>query len=429
MNPIQPETTDTIVDFQLNLLKHQLRYLQEHSKFYSTLFQQHQIDVSTIDSVDALSIIPTITKKDLQKHGKDFWCVGAGQIVDYVNTTGTESNAMTVPLTDADLDRLALNEFLSFQNAGCTEDDIFQLTTTVDKRFMAGLAYVMGARKLGAGMVRLGPGLPQLQWDTIAEIQPTVLIVVPSFLMKMIEFAEKNGIDFRSSSVKKAICIGEPIRNADLSPNVMAQRIVEKWDIQLFSTYASTEMATAFTECEAGKGGHVQSELIIAEVLDDEGNKMPDGVPGELTITTLGIEGFPLLRYRTGDICAMFTEPCSCGRTTPRVGPVLGRKNQMIKTKGTSCYPQVIFNVLDSIPEITAYQVELASDELLNDVVKVKYALNQELHESRLVEIFKSKVRFTPVFEVLKMEDLQQLIHLKHKRKPFKLIDKRAKKF
>src|SRR5690606_3508412 len=113
--------------------------------------------------------------------------------------------------------------------------------------------------------------------------------------------------------------------------NVLGKKITEYWNIQLYSTYASTEMQTAFTECHAGKGGHQQPDLIILEILDESGNQLPEGVYGEVTITTLGIEAMPLLRYRTGDIACYYQEPCRCGRHSKRLSPVIGRKQQMIK--------------------------------------------------------------------------------------------------
>src|SRR5690606_15507762 len=159
-------------------------------------------------------------------------------------------------LTDRDLDRLAYNEALSYQCMGLQRGNTLQLTTTIDRRFMAGLAYFLGARKAGLGVVRVGSGVPELQWDTISRVRPIALVCVPSFLLKMIEYAERSGIDFRASSVRKVLCIGEAIRNPDFTPNTLAKRILDKWDIELYSTYASTEMATAFTECQYATGGH-----------------------------------------------------------------------------------------------------------------------------------------------------------------------------
>src|SRR5690606_37390511 len=122
-----------------------------------------------------------------------------------------------------------------------------------------------------------------------------------------------NNIDYRASSVKKAICIGESVRNPDFSLNTLGQKIEDKWGIKLYSTYASTEMVTAFTECGASKGGHHHPELIIVEFLDDQNRPVEEGTPGEVTITTLGVEGMPLLRFKTGDICTAYYEQCTCG--------------------------------------------------------------------------------------------------------------------
>ena len=106
-----------------------------------------------------------------------------------------------------------------------------------------------------------------------------------------------------SHLLKKLICIGENIRQADFSLNVLGKKITETWNIKLFSTYASTEMQTAFTECEAGRGGHQQPDLVIVELLNETDQPVKAGEAGEVTITTLGVEGMPLLRYKTGDLC------------------------------------------------------------------------------------------------------------------------------
>ena len=347
---------EEIEQFQFEKIKATLNYVQSHSPFYKKFFIEHSIKIEDIQSIENFKKIPTINKSDLQKHSKEFWSVSTKQIIDYSNTSGSEGNALTIPFTENDLQRVATNEMLSLQCAGGGANEIYQLTTTIDRRFIAGLAYTMGARKLSAGMIRIGPKLPALQWDTIFELKPTALIIVPSFLIKLIEYAENNSINYRNSSVKKAICIGESIRNKDFTLNSLGKKIKELWPIQLHSTYASTEMATAFTECLAGKGGHQHLELILVEILDEKGNTVSDGQLGELTITTFGVEGFPLVRFRTGDICALHTEKCSCGRTSPRLGPIVGRKHQMIKYKGTTCYPNALFEVMENIPTVNRSQ-------------------------------------------------------------------------
>jgi phenylacetate-CoA ligase len=259
------------------------------------------------------------------------------------------------------LQRLTINEYNSFKTADGSSTDTYQLMLTLDRQFMAGIAYYEGLRKLGAGIIRLGPGVPSLQWETIQRLKPTAIVAVPSFILKLIKFANDNHIDLNGSSVKKAVCIGENIRNTDFSYNILGKKITEAWDIQLFSTYASTEMQTAFTECEAGNGGHLQPDLVIVELLDENNQPVPAGEPGEVTITTLGVEGMPLLRYKTGDICMYFDEPCSCGRTSLRLSPIIGRKKQMIKFKGTTLYPPALFDLLNEMEEVLDFVVDVYS--------------------------------------------------------------------
>ncbi|MCX2745380.1 AMP-binding protein [Mangrovivirga sp. M17] len=412
-----------IIKKQDDLLKDTIKYVLENSAFYQDHFKVNKLNVEDINSISELNKIPPISKKDLQSRNKDFWCAPAKQIVDYCNTSGTEGQPVTIPLTKSDLDRLAYNEAISLACAEGSDEDIYQLSTTIDRRFMAGLAYAQGVIALGAGLVRVGPAPAELQWLNIKELNPTTLIIVPSFLVKLIDYAERNHIDYQNSSIKKAVCIGESIRDDNLKLNALGSRIKEKWDIELFSTYASTEMGTAFTECKFGRGGHEHPELIITEIIDEEGNNVKDGEFGELTITTLGVEGMPLIRFRTGDICRKFTDPCSCGRTTSRLGPLLGRKNQMIKFKGTTIYPPAIFNVLDNQEFISLYCIEVYSDELGNDQIRVRFSAERNFDLKVLKEQFSVNIRATPMLIEESFEDLYRIIHPKNSRKPVKYFD------
>ena len=134
-------------------------YLAENSPYYKRTFKRLNIHPSDIQSLNDLQKLPLTTKEDLQRANDDFICVDKRKIIDYVTTSGTMGKPITFALTDRDLDRLAYNEATSFASAGVTEDDILLLTTTIDRRFMAGLAYFLGARKLGAGIVRVAPFL------------------------------------------------------------------------------------------------------------------------------------------------------------------------------------------------------------------------------------------------------------------------------
>lgn len=426
---IELATTQEIKALQEQKLSELMLYLKEKSPFYQSVFSQHNIDLANIKTLESLQQIPVTTKTDLQLHNKDFFCVPASEIIDYPTTSGTLGKPVSFGLTDNDLERLAYNEAISLACAGIKKGDVVQLMTTIDRRFVAGLAYFLGLRKLGAGSIRIGAGTPQLQWDSILENQPKYLIAVPSFLLKMIEYAEANDIDYQGSSVQAVVCIGEALRNQDLSDSILAEKIKAKWNIQLYSTYASTEMSTAFTECEFQKGGHHHPELIITEVLDDNNQPVSEGELGELTITTLGVEAMPLLRFKTGDMVQFFSEKCPCGRNTQRVGPVLGRKEQMIKYKGTTIYPLAIYDLLKFFDQIQLYLIELYTNEIGNDEILIRVASADTSSQflNQIKEYLQSKLRVTPKVEFADFTSLKKIVFNPLSRKPIYLVDKRNK--
>lgn len=423
------QDASVIKRFQEERLKETLAYLAQHSAYYKRMFAEHNIDIEAINTLEDLCKIPTTSKQDLQKYNQDFLCVNPTDVIDYVTTSGTLGEPVTFALTENDLQRLAYNEASSFTMAGCKKEDVMQLMTTIDRRFMAGLAYFMGARELGCGIVRVGNGIPELQWDTVNRVKSTVCMVVPSFLTKMIEFAEKNNIDYNNSNLKRAICIGEALRTPDGELTTLGKKINEKWpSLELYSTYASTEMQTSFTECEEHLGGHIPSDLIIVELLDDNNNPVKDGEPGEVTITTIGVEAMPLLRFKTGDICIRMSEPCKCGRNSARLSSVIGRKGQMIKFKGTTIYPPILFDILDNIPDVDNYIVEVFTNSLGTDQIQIRIGSNNhtETFIKQIKDIFRSKVRVAPDIKFESAELISRLQMPPMSRKVVKFFDLRS---
>lgn len=426
---IERKSPDLIEKYQEGRLKNLLKYLSERSRFYSARFKEFNIDTDDIKNIKDLVHIPATTKNDLQLHNQDFLCVAKEKIIDYITTSGTLGDPVTLAMTDQDLERLAYNEAISFACADGSADDIYQLALTIDKRFMAGLAYFLGARKLGAGVIRVGGGIPELQWDTVKRISPTTIVAVPSFILKLIEYAEQQKIDFQNSSVKKAICIGEPIRNPDFTLGPIGTKIKEKWDLMLYSTYASTEMSTAFTECRHGNGGHHHPELIIVEFLDDNDKPVNKGEAGEVTITTLGVEGMPLLRYKTGDICYHYTEPCPCGRHSMRLGPVIGRKNQMIKFKGTTLYPYALYDILDNIDNVVNYVVEVYTNEIGTDQILIRIGCDQvpQGFEKKIKDHFRARLRVAPAIRFESVNYINKIQNPESGRKAVRFVDHRER--
>ncbi len=426
---IELQSKKQIKIFQEEKLKELLHYLSQRSPFYQRLFKEKSISVNSVFRLEDLTSLPVTTKDDLQQYNWDFLCVPKSSIVEYTSTSGTMGQPVTIALTENDLQRLAYNECISFACADGKSDDLYQLMLTLDRQFMAGIAYYEGIRKLGAGLIRVGPGLPAMQWETIDRLKPTVLVAVPSFLVKLIEFSNQQGFDLNKSSVKKALCIGESLRDGNFELNTLGKKISEAWNIKLYSTYASTEMQTAFTECGYSHGGHLHPELIILELLDDKNSPVEAGEPGEVTITTLGVEGMPLLRYKTGDVAKAHDDvPCSCGRTTLRLGPVIGRRQQMIKLKGTTLFPPGIFEILNQVRAVKDYVVEAYTGDLGTDELRIYLQVHDDITHSvdeELRNAFQSRLRVIPLFKFISSTEMEKLQMDGKSRKISKFIDHR----
>ena len=419
-----------IKDFQEGLLKKALAYLNDNSAYYKRMCDKYEIDLSKINHIEDLVKIPFTEKKDLQLFNDDFLCCEKSKIIDYITTSGTLGDPVTFGCTEGDLQRLAFNEHKSFECAGLKPGNIVQLMVTLDKRFMAGMAYFLGIRHLGASVIRVGNGIPELQWDTIRRLRPDTIMCVPSFILRLVQYAEDHGIDYRNSSIRRIIGIGEGMREQDFSLNLLGRRIKEKWDVQLFSTYSSTEMGATFAECEYGCGGHVHPELIIVEIIGDDDLPVADGEYGEIVVTTLGVEGMPLLRFRTGDIAAKRTERCRCGRWSYRLTPLVGRKNNMIKLKGTTLYPPAVNDVLDNADYVENYVVIVHDSDAGTDEVVVKVGLKAVPDFDVVKDLkdrFRSRIRVAPIVEVHPVEEIHQINFPAKSRKPVKFIDLRKK--
>jgi phenylacetate-CoA ligase len=403
-----------IKKYQEKKLAGMLQYVNINSVFYKELFQKNNIDISKIKHIEDLQQIPVTTKQDLQTRNMDFLCVEPDKVLDYVTTSGTLGTPVTFAETKKDLERLALSELLSYEIAGCKPDEIIQLMATIDRCFMAGAACMLGSFKYGTGLIRVGNGIPELQWNMILRIKPTVCVCVPSFLLKLIEFAIAHNIDYRASSLRRAVCVGETVRTNEHTHNILGEKIHALWpELSLHVNYASTEMQSSFNECEKKCGTHHKPDLTIVEFLDDDDKPVKISEPGEITITTLDVEGMPLVRFKTGDVCYRFEEPCACGRNTIRLGPILGRKGQMIKFKGTTLYPAALYDILDNIPDVKNYIVEVYTNTIGTDGIRILVG-SEKKNESfikQIKDLFRSKIRVAPdiIFEPVELIAKKQI--------------------
>lgn len=426
MNSTADKNIKEICSAQTELLIETVAYLYKKSPFYKKRFGA----APSVKNIEDIRGLPITTKEDIQKDNWGFLCIERGEIAEIVETTGTTGKPIYIGLTKKDLERLAENERRCFSYAGVSQDDLFLLAVTMDNLFIAGAAYYSGLQKLGAGVVRMGPHSPKKQLELIQNLKPTGIVAVPSFLISIYRQAEKDGIPMDNSSLKKAVLIGEAIRNQDFSSNILGKMLEEKiCSIEYFSTYGITEMQTAFCECAHHKGLHSHPDLVYIEILDDEGNVLEDGEFGELTITTFQIQGMPLLRYRTGDITFKITGRCDCGRMSPRIGPIIGRKAQKLKVKGTTIYPKAIENVLLDTTDVENYVIEAWTDYDCSDRVVVKAGCHNGSSSIRdkIRENIRARLRVTPEVIILPPDDVEKILYEGGRRKPMTFVDRRQK--
>ena len=349
------------------------------------------------------------------------------QFVDVSTTSGTTGVPTLYPLTASDLDRLGHNELLCFQQAGLRPGDIVILAVTIDKCFMAGLAYFEGLRRLGVTAVRVGAGSPAMLLSMTQRLNATAIVSVPSFLKRVAAYASQRGINLAQSTVRKLICIGEPIRESSWRLTSMGAQIAEAWDAQVYSTYGITELACSLCECAAGKGGHLLPQLLHIEILDDAGNAVPDGQQGQLVATTIGVTGMPLVRFATGDITFLTRERCECGIWTPRIGPILGRKDQAMKLKGTTIYPAAVQVALQGIAQIADYVMIATAPTPLSDELEVVIALRGEFPNAHEIiqENLRGALKVSPNIRIASMEEIRRLVDSTELRKQRAFIDRR----
>ena len=374
--------------------------------------------------LEALRELPLTTKADLEARNDDFRAVPAAAIRDIVQSSGTTGRPTRVMYTARDLERLAYNEAVCFRGCGMGPGDRVLLTCTLDRCFVAGYAYHLGAQAVGACTIRSGLNLVEGHAAVIALQNPTFVVGVPGFLRKLGQHLHDLGRPPRG--VRGLICIGEPLRDAALRPTALSQEIERLWSAPAYSTYSSSEIVTSFCECEARCGGHAAPDLGIVEIVDDDGNVLPAGKTGEVVVTPLGVEGMPLVRFRTGDIGYLEEKRCACGRRTPRLSPILGRRAHMLKIRGTTFYPATAFEVLNDIPEIGEYYLKVETRGL-EDAASVHLSVNPDHPALRrkIEDRLQARLRVKLELNVEPEEIVRRQVYVSHSRKPVRFIDLR----
>jgi phenylacetate-CoA ligase len=415
------QDVETIQRRQQQLLNAHLDYCRKQSPYYRHILADLPQRPITLAELPAL---PLTAKSDLSERNSDFMAAPVNEIADLCFTSGTTGQPCRIVYTKQDLDRLAYNDALGFIAAGMVPSDNILLTCTIDRCFIAGLAYYLGVIKVGATAVRNGLNSMESHTEIIRTGGITGIVGVPSFLAKLGQHLHDTGID--ASAIKTIICIGEPLRNREMQLTPLGERLESFWPGAVFSTYASSEMATSFTECSERCGGHPPADLLIVEIVDENGIPLPPGQIGEVTVTPLQVTGMPLLRFRTGDISFQLPEKCACGRNTLRLGPILGRKAQMLKVRGTTLFPNALFHVLDEIEGIDNYYLEVSGDSLSDEVDLYISFRTGDLDSLHIREALYARNRLHVNLHSVSCEQARQKV-FGTSRKPVRFFDLRKK--
>lgn len=375
---------------QTLILREHLQFCSQYSPYYKRLFGNRDWSRFTPDRLPEL---PLTEKCDIAKDPEDFQASPWRDVMDVVFSSGTTGLPAGLSIRRATWSGSPITNNAVSPPPGMTPDDKVLLTCTLDRCFVAGMAYYQGVCRLGASAIRNGLNTLESHAEVIRTLRPSMIVGVPSFLRHLGKHLGERGVSV--DSVRALICIGEPVHDEKFGFSELGGQLRELWNARIHSTYASSEIVSSFCDCTECCGGHLRADLASLKSWMKTGNVLPPGETGEVVITPMQVTGMPLVRFRTGDISFMTDEPCRCGRFLPRLGPILGRKAQMLKIRGTTLYPQALFSVLDSSPEVLEYYI-VATGHELSDRIEAFVAL-KEPHSSleAVSERLKARCRLT----------------------------------
>jgi phenylacetate-CoA ligase len=419
-------TASEILLLQGDLLQETIARAARTSPFYRERLSSSQ-EATAVRTVADLARLPLTSREDIQARNQAFWAAPRERLVEIVATTGTTGAPIYVAMTRADLQRLGENERRGFSWLGAQPGDLFHVGITLDNLFVAGLAYHLGLQALGATAVRVGAQPARRHLDIMKQLRPSGMVAVPSLLLALARQARRDGEEVAAFAPRRAMLIGDAIRGQDLASNTLGRLLERDWGGELFSTYGLTEAGLAFHECPMHQGLRSHPDLLITEVVDDAGRAVGDGEIGELVITTLQVEGMPLLRYRTGDVSFRVPGNCPCGRGGARIGPILGRRQHRLKVKGTTLYPKSIEDALLAVEGVENFLIEAhtGDDETDRLVVRVGTLRDDPAFRALLDETVYAKARVTPEVHLAPPGAVEELLFEGGRRKPRVFVDLR----
>lgn len=349
-NPrIETMPYEELKQLQYHELKQLVNNLYSFNKFYHDRMREANVSPLDINCLDDIRKLPFMYKQDLRNNYPDkMFTAPKNEIVRYHVSSGTSGKPTLVAYTRHDLDYWTEALARSFTSAGIGPGDIMQVSYGYGL-FTGGLGAHYGAEKVGATVLPASTGNTQRQLEMMQDLGVTVIACTPSYLTHLCTTAREMGIDWkRDMKLKKAILGAEPWSES------MRTRLQNEMGIKCYDIYGTSEQAgPMFSECEAQKGAHICGDLMLVEILDREtGEPLEPGNEGEMVVTMLQKEAMPMIRYKMKDITHLDVEPCECGRTSPRIGRITGRADDMLIIRGINVFPSQIEYTLMRIPQV-----------------------------------------------------------------------------
>lgn len=384
-----------LAKLQLLRLKNTLKRVGTNVPFYRNKFNELHLDPEKITSLDDLRDYPFTLKQDLRdNYPYGLFAVPLRDVVRVHSSSGTTGMATVVGYSKNDISTWADLVARILCGAGVTPDDVIQIAFGYGL-FTGGFGLHYGAERLGASVIPISAGNTKRQIQIMQDFKTTALVCTPSYALKMADVMMDMGINPNGLSLRYGLFGAEPWSEA------MRFEINERLGIRATDNYGLSEVMGPGVagECVECNGLHVNEDHFLIEVLDPETlEPVALGEVGELVITTLTKEAFPVIRYRTRDLTRLLPEPCPCGRTSVRMSRMMGRSDDMLIIKGVNVFPTQIESVLFEIEGTEPHyrlivERENNEDKLTVMVEVVESIFFDEMKKQRaLVETIKKRL-------------------------------------
>ena len=383
---------ESLEALQSERLVKQIKRVYERVPLFKKRMDDLNLKPSDIKSIKDLPKLPFSNKQDLRdNYPYGLFAEPLENVVRIHASSGTTGKQIVVGYTKSDLDMWALCVSRALNSYGIDKNDILQVCYGYGL-FTGGLGLHDGASHLGCTVIPASTGNTVRQMNTMVDFGATAICATPSYCMYLAEELESNNLRDKLK-VKKAVLGAEPWGEE------MRKQIESKLGIKAYDIYGLSEVLGPGVsyECECQKGLHINEDMFIPEIINpDTGEVLPDGEVGELVFTSITKEAFPVIRYRTHDLCRILTGKCSCGRTFKRMGRIEGRTDDMLIIRGVNVFPSQIEEVLLKYGEGITPNYQIIVDRVNNtDTLEVKVEMNEDFFfdDVKSIELISSKIR------------------------------------